>query len=107
MTDILNLGQEVELTGKSGATYRGRILDKGATTLAASPAIACLSNSYFANGAWHHQIRDVFDTKDESETVAQFKHRDDISHLILIPRSLGELGQRDKIQDLIQQYIHR
>ena len=107
MKEILNLGQDILLTGKSGATYRGRILDKECTTISTSYAIVCLTNSYYSDGQWHHQFNAVFNTDNEREAVEQFQKRWDISHLILIPRNPNELGKLDKVQDLIQNYIHK
>jgi hypothetical protein len=107
MTEILNLGQDIILTGKSGATYRGRILDKASTTLSTSHAIVCLTNSYYANGQWHHHFKAVYNTDNAQKAVEQFRERQDISHMILIPRNLREWEKLDKIQDLIQSYIHQ
>jgi hypothetical protein len=107
MQQILNLGQDIILTGKSGAIYRGRILDKECTTLSTSHAIACLTNSHYADGQWHHHFNSVYNTDNEKEAVEQFQERQDITHLILIPRNLYDLGKLDKIQDLIRNYIHQ
>jgi hypothetical protein len=107
MQEILNLGQDIILTGKSGTTYRGRILDKESTTLSSAHAIVCLTNSYYSDGQWHHQFNAVYNTNNEKEAMAQFRKRQDISHLILIPRNLNEREKLDKIQDLIQSYIHK
>ncbi|HEU0064266.1 MAG TPA: hypothetical protein VFQ58_04510 [Flavisolibacter sp.] len=107
MTEILNLGQEINLTGKSGTSYHGRILDKSGTTISTSRAIVCLANSYYSNGQWQHKIKDIYNADNESEAVEEFKKRDDVTHLILIPRTINERERFDKIQDLIQQYIHQ
>ncbi|HEU4470044.1 MAG TPA: hypothetical protein VFR58_03095 [Flavisolibacter sp.] len=108
MTDILNAGQAIEIRGKSGAAYNGVIFsDKSNLGGFSSRAIVCLSNSSYADGEWHHRIKDIYDTDDSGEALAHFRERDDITHLILISRGPSELGKVDKIDDLRRNYIHR
>ena len=94
------------LSGKSGTTYKGIIYsDKNSTTSISGRAIVCLSNSHSSEGGWQHAIRDIYDTDNTTKILQHFRERDDISHLILIPKEETS-GPTDKIDDLRRQYIH-
>ena len=100
--------QDVELIGKSGHTYQAKIYeDKHSSSDIRSSAIVCLANSYFDNGNWHHDIRDIYDTDNIEQTLHHFRERDDISHLLLIPRPAGVTADWDWIDDLRRNYIHK
>ena len=103
---ITNMGQDIELTGKSGQLYRGRILDKSSTLTSRFPAIVCLTNSHYSNGEWHHDMKNVYGTDDALEVLEHFRDRGDISHLIVISRGQNERNRIDPYQDLIEQYVH-
>lgn len=99
-------GYDLQLTGKSGSTYEGRIYsDKQGNTTLPAPAIVCLSNSQLSDGQWQHQMRDIYDTADTQKAIEHFRIRDDISHLILIPKNSAYNGM-DSIDDLRRQYLH-
>jgi hypothetical protein len=105
VTQSIESGQAVELIGKSGATYQGRIYsDKQSSSELPSPAIVCLSNSSLNDGQWKHQIRDIYDTKTIEQALDHFRERDDISHMILIPGT--SYDGTDRINDLRRAYIH-
>jgi|GEM_PF-2957939 len=100
-------GQDVQLSGKSGETYTGRIYgDKEANTTISGRTIVCLTNSEYAEGQWHHRMNSIFSSSDVKQTLEHFKGRDDISHLILIPQETGTDPQKDHIDDLIRAYLH-
>jgi len=102
-----NLGQAIELTGKSGHTYQGMLYeDKSSSSGINAPAIVCLTNSYYDESGWHHVIRDIYDTHNVEQTLAHFRERDDISHLILIPKITDTTADWDQIDDLRRHYIH-
>jgi hypothetical protein len=104
---ITDSGKDIALTGKSGNTFIGRIYeDKNASSSIESAAIVCLSNSQLIDGAWHHTIKDIYDTADIEHTLEHFRERDDISHLILIPRTSYNPMNWDLIDDLRRNYIH-
>jgi hypothetical protein len=108
MTDNIETGQAIELMGKSGERYTGRIYtDKQSTSSLTGKAISCLSNSSLTDSGWSHQVNAIYNTDRASDEIEQFKNRDDISHLILIPYSSNESGVVDKVDDLIRNYIHR
>src|SRR5947209_18279821 len=107
MAEIINIGQDIDLAGKSGRAYRGRILDKGATILSDFPAIVCLTHSNYEGGQWHHRMRNIYHVDHAKEAVEHFQQRDDIGQLILIPQMSNEKNSTDPIQDLIQNYLHQ
>ena len=107
MNEIVNIGQNIELSGKSGRSYRGKILDKGATILSDFPAIVCLTHSHYADGKWHHHMRNIYHVDHAKEAVEHFEQRDDIGQLILIPQIPNERNTIDPIRDLIQSYLHQ
>lgn len=101
-------GQDIELTGKSGHRYTGKIYsDKNSTSTLAGRAIACLTNSVPTAQGWEHHVNSIYNTGDVHRELAHFKDRDDISHLILLPYSSIAGGAPDPVDDLIRQYIHR
>jgi len=107
MADRIESGNDIELAGKSGASYSGKIYhDKNSTTTLPPKAIVCLSNSDIVDGRWQHQIRDIYNTHDVNHALAHFRERDDISHLILISPQEEETGM-DRIDDLRRNYIHK
>jgi hypothetical protein len=100
-------GHDVELLGKSGRRYNGKIYsEKNSTSSLGGKAIACLSNSSQNDSGWTHQVNAVYNTENIPGELAHFQSRDDISHLILIPYS-NEFETGDKVDDLIRSYIHR
>lgn len=101
-------GQDIELTGKTGTQYFGKIYsDKNSTSLLEGRAIACLTNSSYDNGKWTHHVNSIYNTENVNDELAHFKSRDDISHLILLPYNANEKGPTDKVDDLIRSYLHR
>jgi hypothetical protein len=98
MTQILDIGQAVTLSGKSGALYDGRIYNKSSDDSLSGHAIACLTNSTFHDHHWTHKMNSVLE---------DFKKRDDISHLILISQHPYQSGAMDTVDDLIRRYIHQ
>ena len=108
MSDKLESGQDIELVGKSGEYYTGKIYsDKNSSSTLTGRAIACLSNSTFADNQWSHAINSIYNTENIKEELAHFKIRDDISHLILIPYNSIQSDVVDKVDDLIRNYIHQ
>jgi hypothetical protein len=100
-------GQDVQLSGKSGETYTGKIYDgKDLSTGVTGNSIVCLTNSAYLEGQWHHKMNSIFSSSDIGETLAHFKLRDDISHLILIPQDAITSNQKDHVDDLIRGYLH-
>ena len=106
MTDIANFGQAIDLYGKSGDRYSGRIYDKHCSSTFTGRAIVCLSNSSFSNHEWNHAMNSVYKTEDVLQAVLEFEKRDDISHLIIIPLPAMEFGKSDMVDDLIRHYLH-
>lgn len=104
--EIINLGREIELRGKSGTAYHGKILEKESETTVTGRAIVCLTNSWYED-AWKHHMNAVYMTDDAAQAFTDFQGRDDISHLILIPVSPHDFSRINKVDDLIQQYIHK
>ena len=101
-------GQDIELTGKSGTRYAGKIYsDKDSTSSLSGRAIACLTNSTRDENGWTHHVNSIYNTENVADELEHFKIRDDISHLILLPYSSMEEGSTDKVDDLIRSYIHR
>lgn len=107
MTQILDIGQAVTLSGKSGALYDGRIYNKASDESLSGHAIACLTNSTFHDHHWTHKMNSVFRTNDAKAVLEDFKKRDDISHLILISQHPYQSGATDMVDDLIRRYIHQ
>ena len=105
---ITECGQDIELTGKSGERYAGKLYtDKNSTSSLSGRAIACLSNSTQDENGWSHHVNSIYNTEKVNDELAHFKERDDISHLILIPYNGNENGVEDKVDDLIRSYIHQ
>ena len=101
-------GYDIELTGKSGTRYPGKIYsDKDSTSSLSGRAIACLTNSKRDESGWTHHVNSIYNTENVADELEHFKNRDDISHLILLPYSNQEGGPTDKVDDLIRNYIHR
>jgi hypothetical protein len=108
MTEMIDWGNEVELYGKSGASYKGRIYtDQNSATDLSGRTIVCLTNSRIKDGVWEHQIEDIYGSNDPQDALTHFKGREDRTHLILIPETSGESANVDKVYDLIQNYIHK
>ncbi len=108
MTDTMESGQDIELTGKSGERYTGKIYtDKNSTSTLSGRAIAILTNSTQTESGWTHHVNAIYNTENITEELAHFKNRDDISHLVLLPYHANESGVADKVDDLIRSYIHR
>lgn len=104
---ITDSGKDIALTGKSGNIYFGRIYeDKNSYSSIDTKAIVCLSNSHFTHGEWRHTIKDIYDTANVEQTLNQFREREDITHLILVPRTMYNPMNWDLIDDLRQNYIH-
>ena len=100
-------GTDVQLRGKSGETYAGRIYaEKDARTSLSGKSIVCLTNSSFSDGQWHHRMNSIFSSDDLQNTLEHFKMRDDISHLILISQDANGSHPRDEVDDLIRAYLH-
>jgi hypothetical protein len=106
MNQILDLGQPITLSGKSGALYDGRIYSKASDDSFSGHAIVCLTNSTFNDHHWTHKMNSVFRTDDAKATLEDFKRRDDISHLILISQHPYQ-ATADFVDDLVRQYIHQ
>lgn len=108
MTNAIERGQDIELTGKTGERYSGKIYaDKDSTSALTGRAIAVLSNSTQTEHGWEHRVNSVYNTENVAEELAHFKIRDDISHLVLLPDNRSEGGVTDKVDDLIRSYIHQ
>ena len=110
MATSTETGQDIELVGRSGDRYTGKIYaEKDAATLLTGRAIALLPNSSQHNGEWTHRVNSIYNTENVNEELAHFRSRDDISLLILIPYSSmpSSPGVVDKVDDLIRSYIHR
>jgi hypothetical protein len=104
---ITSFGEDIELTGRSGERYSGKIFaEKNSNVSCDGAAIVCLTNSSYENGTWHHRFNAVFDTDNAASEISRFTERDDISHLILIPHQNVPDNVPDKVDDLIRQYIH-
>ena len=107
MADTVETGQDIELVGKSGERYYGKIYaDKNGSSTLTGRAIACLTNSTHTNNGWTHHVNSIYNTENVKDELAHFKIRDDISHLILLPNNQNEGGVADKVDDLIRSYIH-
>ena len=107
MYTVTESGEDIQLTGKSGHCYIGKIFsDKNSTTALSGTAIVCLTNSYFAEEKWHHRMNSIYNTKHVELALDHFKSRDDISHMILVPAGSLAFGQVDHVDDLIRQYLH-
>lgn len=98
-------GQPVELYGKSGRAYLGKIYTKASHTLTlTSPALICLANSVCANGTWQHAVNAIYTTDNAEQERERFSQRDDVSHLIVVPAQ--ELSGTEATDDLIRSYLH-
>jgi hypothetical protein len=108
MADTVEMGQDIELVGKSGARYYGKIYaDKNSTSNLSGRAIACLSNSTYTDHGWEHHVNSIYNTDSITNELAHFRSRDDISHLIILPYNTNQGGESDKVDDLIRSYIHK
>ena len=108
MNETAESGQAIELSGKSGNRYTGKIYhDKNSTSAVTGSAIALLSNSTQSDEDWSHQVNSIYNTDDVANELAQFQNRDDISHLILLPYNENHNDIQDKVDDLIRSYLHR
>lgn len=107
MNDSIESGQEIELTGKSGSRYTGKIYaaNNSSSSLTGS-AIALLSNSTYTDEGWVHHVNSIYNTENIGQELAHLQQRDDISHLILLPYSDNDNGVQDKVDDLIRQHLH-
>lgn len=100
-------GQAIELRGKTGTAYTGKIYSsKDSASALSGSAIAVLSNSAYNNEGWEHQVNSIYNTERANDELDHFKNRDDISHLILLPYSENNNGVEDKVDDLIRNYLH-
>jgi hypothetical protein len=100
----INDGQPMELTGKSGTTYKGVIYHRGQRPAhLPAHAIICLTNSVYAMGTWHHAVVNVFGTRQAVQELERFRQRSDLSHIIVIPAGKNE-GR--VVDDLIRQHLH-
>ncbi|MGZ5491568.1 MAG: hypothetical protein ACXWE6_12640 [Nitrososphaeraceae archaeon] len=106
MIQIANFGQPIDLHGKSGERYSGRIYDKECLTSSSGRAIICLTNSTFSEHSWIHSMNSIFKTDDAEQSFQEFQKRNDISHVIIIPLPIMEFGKSIKVEDLIHQYLH-
>lgn len=97
-------GQPVELYGKSGRVYPGKIYTKAAPFALKTPALICLANSTFAEGAWQHRVNAIYATDNAEQERMRFSERDDVSHLIVVPAE--EWSGVDATDDLIRSYLH-
>lgn len=97
-------GQPVELYGKSGRVYPGKIYTKAAPPTLKAPALICLANSTYAEGAWQHRVNAIYSTDNVEQERVRFSERDDVSHLIVVPKE--EWSGVDATDDLIRSYLH-
>jgi hypothetical protein len=107
MGEILNLGREIEVVGKSGNTYNGKLHDKKSESTLTGRAIVCLTDSHFHDSQWHHHMNAVYMTENAQQAFDDFKKRDDISNLILIPIGAHDFSRTNKVEDLIHSYVHK
>ncbi|HUC83048.1 MAG TPA: hypothetical protein VMR70_19220 [Flavisolibacter sp.] len=99
-------GQDIYVEGKSGDMYYGKLYaDKAGTSALCGSAIVCLSNSHYEASRWQHQMNSIYRTDDVNRELQHFKGREDISHLIVIPHTIG-FGNKDEVDDLIRNYLH-
>ncbi len=107
MNGQTDTGEEIELAGKSGQRYTGRIYAHDTIRCdLQGKAIACLSNSEYADEGWIHRVNSIYDTDDVGAELVRFGHRNDISHLILLPYHRNSNAVTDKVDDLIRSYLH-
>lgn len=108
MSTEADTGQDIELFGKSGHRYTGKIYkDKNSASGLNGRAIAILTNSLQTDTGWTHHVNSVYNTENVKDELEHFRSRDDISHLILLPYNQNEGEIADKVDDLIRNYIHR
>jgi hypothetical protein len=101
-------GQPIELLGKSGAAYNGTIYAKNDSTVSMpAHAIIGLANSALFNGLWQHAVNAFYRTDNVQQEMDNFRSREDLSHMIVIPVNPAEHSQIDKVDDLIRSYIHQ
>lgn len=104
---VAESGQDIRLSGKSGDLYTGKIYsDRNSTSSLSGQAIVCLTNSHFSEERWNHQMNSIYNTNDVKQALEHFKGRDDISHIILIPKQEGAFSRTDHVDDLIRNYLH-
>jgi hypothetical protein len=104
----MEAGKDIELIGKSGERYSGKIYtDNDSTSSLTGRAIVCLSNSLQNENHWSHHVNAIYDTENVNDELARFQNRDDISHLIILPYGSNQSGVVDKVDDLIRSYVHR
>ena len=72
MTEIVNLGRDIELSGKSGIVYHGKIYDKESENNFAGQAIVVLSNSSY-EGKWHHNVNAIYMTDNAEQAFVDFQ----------------------------------
>lgn len=100
-------GYNIDITGKSGRTYRGNIYDdKDISTFLSGEVIVCLTNSRLSGDIWEHYMNSIYNTKDVTQALEHFRIRDDISHIILIPHSSLAFDNTDYVDDLVRNYLH-
>jgi hypothetical protein len=100
-------GHSVNITGKSGRTYTGKIYaEKDSSSSLTGEAIVCLTNSHYSDGTWEHRMNSIYNTRDVEQALDHFRHRDDISHIILIPHSSLAFDNVDYVDDLVRNYLH-
>jgi len=109
MADTIEWGQDIQLYGKSGECYTGKIYsDKNSTSTLTGRVIVCLTDSTRTDNGWVHHVNSIYNTENVANELAHFKSRDDISHLILLPYNFNQSsGIVDKVDDLIRSYIHQ
>ena len=107
MKRILDMGQPVTLSGRSGALYYGTIYNKCSDESFSGHAIVCLTNSIFHDHQWIHIMNSIFRTNNAKAVLLEFKKRDDISHLVMISQHPFQVEATDTIDDLIRHYIHQ
>ena len=100
-------GVAVQLTGKSGTVYMGTLYTKADEVLAPPDhAIICLSHSTLASGVWQHAVNAIYRNDNVTQELEDFKERDDITHLLVLPVNPAEHSVVDKVDDLIRAYLH-
>lgn len=97
-------GEPVELYGKSGRVYPGTIYTKASPSTPTAPALICLANSSYDGGTWQHRVNAIYTTDNAEQERVRFSGRDDVSHLIVVPREA--CSGVDATDDLIRSYLH-
>ncbi|HVK96600.1 MAG TPA: hypothetical protein VM368_02230 [Flavisolibacter sp.] len=107
-SEIIDSGTDIQLKGKSGDIYTGKIYSsKSGNNSLEGAAIVCLTNSYLSNDGWKHQMNSIYKVDDAQEAMEHFIERDDISHIVFIPLTDDHYSGIDKVDDLIRSYIHK